>query len=376
MIFYLTYNEQPSGIYSSQVIDVVKYIRTELKAEIKLVSFISIRKYFRNRSIIKNQLPDAIVLPMYPKVENWRKNNLLLEFICKLNRPNKIIGRSVLATQLALRMRENLLCKKVVYDGRGAIAAEWSEYKVIENSQLTADIKNLEKEVILNSDFRIAVSRQLVKYWQDVYTYNQIDHVVIPCTLNDFYRSGYISTEAIKQNRKSLDLNEDDVVFVYSGSMAGWQSLNLISDFVTKHLRSSKKTKFLFLSDLDSMILNLQHEFPGQVICMKVEPSQVPMYLMTADYGLLIREVSVTNQVASPVKFAEYLACGLKIIISESLGDYTEFVRSHNCGYTEYDFANKIELPVSLNEKQRIRKLGLESFAKSNFLKMYEKVIF
>jgi hypothetical protein len=32
-----------------------------------------------------------------------------------------------------------------------------------------------------------------------------------------------------------------------------------------------------------------------------------------------------TNKIASPVKFAEYLTCGLNIIISNNLGVYTDF---------------------------------------------------
>jgi hypothetical protein len=41
VIFYLTYNEAPSGIFSSQVIDVVKFIEANCNTKIKLVAFIS-----------------------------------------------------------------------------------------------------------------------------------------------------------------------------------------------------------------------------------------------------------------------------------------------------------------------------------------------
>jgi len=63
-----------------------------------------------------------------------------------------------------------------------------------------------------------------------------------------------------------------------------------------------------------------------------VKHSEVTSVLAACDMGVLIREDSVTNQEASPTKFAEYLSAGLPVIISENLGDYSTFVRKYNCG--------------------------------------------
>jgi glycosyltransferase involved in cell wall biosynthesis len=37
--------------------------------------------------------------------------------------------------------------------------------------------------------------------------------------------------------------------------------------------------------------------------------------------------------VASPTKFAEYLACGLPVITTEYVGDFSLYVKEHNLGY-------------------------------------------
>ncbi len=73
-------------------------------------------------------------------------------------------------------------------------------------------------------------------------------------------------------------------------------------------------------------------QYPSQVKALWVDHKEVIDYLFMSDYGLLIREQSVTNKVASPVKFAEYLSCGLPVLISENLGDYTSFVKANGCG--------------------------------------------
>jgi glycosyltransferase involved in cell wall biosynthesis len=48
--------------------------------------------------------------------------------------------------------------------------------------------------------------------------------------------------------------------------------------------------------------------------------------------GLLLREDTLTNRVASPVKFAEYLRCGLPVILTPYIGDFYGLVRSEDVG--------------------------------------------
>ena len=373
MIFYVTYNDAPSGIYSSQVIDVVKFLNIELKADVKLVSFISIRNYFKNRSKIKKELPQAIVIPMVPGIHRWRWNLIFLYFLCLLFNPKVIIGRSVLATQLALKCKKGKM--RIIYDGRGAIAAEWKEYNVVTNSRMLSEIPILEKDVVLNADYRIAVSNNLLEYWKQEYGYTSHKHVVIPCTLNKVFENIDLNSEIIASKRKSLNMHSTDIVFVYSGSIAGWQSFDLLYKFISPILKSFPNSKLLFLSDRDSNIVKLEDEFPNRILQKRVSPQNVPEYLMIADYGLLIREQSVTNKVASPVKFPEYLSCGLKIIISENLGDYSEFVSKNQCGYLHKDFQNEQFSSLSAEKRKTNQMLALHHFVKSHFLSSYKYLI-
>lgn len=370
MILYLTYNDTHSGIYSSQVIDVVKFLRKELHKEIRLVSLISLRNFLLNRRKIKDELPDAIVVPMVPGISRWAYNHISLWILCLFLQPKIIIGRSVLATHLALKNKKKGL--KIIYDGRGAIAAEWEEYKVVEDKILLSQIKQLEKEAILSTDYRIAVSHKLVEFWKMEYGYSAFTHAVIPCTLNKLFEDVNLSSGAILKARTELGLLEDDIVFVYSGSVAGWQSFALLYNFLAPILNSESLVKILFLTDKDENITKLEHEFPGRIICKKVAPDNVPDYLLAADYGLLIREKSITNKVASPVKFAEYLACGLPVVISEELGDYTDFVVEKNCGFLMDNL--KFE-KVRIENKNTIRISHLTNFLKTSYLENYKAVV-
>lgn len=373
MIFYLTFNDAPSGIFSSQVIDVVKFLNFHFSEKVRLVSFVSIRHYFNHKAKIKSELSEAIVLPMFPGVHRWRLNVYLLCLLVLFKKPKKIIGRSVLATQLALKMRAGGRVKEVIYDGRGAIKAEWEEYNVIQNSEMRSEIADLEKEVVINSDYRIAVSNKLIEYWQKEFGYHSNQHVVIPCTLNKLFEEVSLTEETIIHARKSAGMDEHAVVFVYSGSVAGWQSFNRLHDYMLPILKSDLKYRLMFLSDMDENILKLQQQFPHQVMCKKLKVNDVPKYLLAADYGLLLREETVTNQVASPVKFAEYIACGLKVIISDHLGDYSQFVDVFDNGLLngkQTAFPQK----VSYEEKLRIQQMAKRNFSKAHFVNQYKKL--
>jgi glycosyltransferase involved in cell wall biosynthesis len=143
-------------------------------------------------------------------------------------------------------------------------------------------------------------------------------------------------------------------------------------EFIKTVLKKSTSHKILFLSDLSQEIKFLQIEFPNQVQCLKLNPIDLPQYLIACDYGILIREKSVTNQVASPVKFAEYLACGLPVIISNELGDYSEFVKLNECGFILTEFKTYNLEGIFLKEK--IQKISFENFSKKNYIEFYKKL--
>jgi hypothetical protein len=369
LIFYLTYNDAPSGIYSSQVVDVVKYINHDLKTNLKLVSFISLRGFSANKKKIRLELSTALVVPMFPGIHRWRLNVVLLTILTIIYRPKAIIGRSVLATQLALKVKNRTSVKQVVYDGRGAISPEWKEYGVVTHPKMLGEIDELENEVITKSDFRIAVSEELVKFWQARYQYKSNMHVVIPCTLNHIFEQADRSESTIKKARDLFGFTGDDKVFIYSGSIAGWQSFELLNVFLENNLNISANHKVLFLSDMDKHISKLQHQFPGQVFNKKVLQADVPFYLMAGNYGILIREQSVTNQVASPVKFAEYLCSGLGVVISHNLGDYSRFVVEKQCG----TLSNAFAYPAF--SRSHLTKVALTTFTKKSHASSYHLLI-
>src|SRR6202008_3668490 len=168
--------------------------------------------------------------------------------------------------------------------------------------------------------------------------------------------------------KRNMGIKNDDVVLGYAGSTAPWQSFELLEKMFVPLLEKDKRIKLLFLSKETEGHKKLAERFPGNVLVKWVEHQQVLTYLSCCDYGVLVREQSDTNKVASPVKFAEYLYAGLPVLISEGLGDFSGFVSEQKCGdILPEDSSQWPQFPkTGSEEKERCNKLAREFFYKES----------
>lgn len=373
LVIYLTYNDQPSGIYTSQVIDVVKYMNSiQDKEKVKLVALISGRNFSKNKTVIVSALPGASVYPMVPKAGLWRLNYFILLFVFLFAPHKKIMARGPFAATLALWLKKSGIVKKVIFDGRGAYKAELNEYDVVRDEKVKQQIRLIEQNAVLNSDAKLAVSEALVNYWKKEFSYSGKEHVVIPCTLSNDFLFEFPSPEKLKAIRSEHGYNENDIVVVYSGSSAGWQSFSLIEAMLSEWMKKEERVKLLWMTNKLDEHSPFVKQFRNRIKTAWVKPAEVKDYLLAGDYGLLYREDTVTNQVASPVKFAEYLYCGLNVIISEGLGDFSEFVKQNACGFVGGQSALTA---VSYETKKRNHELAKTLLRKEVYKDQYLKLL-
>jgi hypothetical protein len=374
-MIFLTYNDNYSGIYKSQVIDVCRLFEEHFGEKVKLVALVSARNYKAQRRLIKKDYSAALVLPMFPKVRFWKINVITL-FFCFSDK--KVWARGPFAANLALRLKKMGLVKKIIFDARGAYRAELTEYNVVPDEKIKNSIANIEKIALLESDAQLAVSQKLKDWWKEQYAFVPVKAEVIPCTMSDYFDQAFPTEEAIHSARKALGFTKEDIVITYSGSSAGWQSFEMVDEFLFKLMSEDERIRLLFLSDKTPPESKTFSSFSGRIVTKWVKPSEVRNLLLACDYGLLIREKSVTNKVASPVKFAEYLSCGLQVIISEELGDFTEFVKMRNCG-TVFSPSTSLRVTITPYEKKQLtHKLAVEHFSKTSgrIPGQYSKLLF
>lgn len=345
-MYYITIIDPPGGVYQSQVIDVVKKLNTLSDTNVRLVAFLPIQKFKINKSKIRNLDSEALIIPMIFGASRWKW--LKIFYYLFLSKKRTAIGRGPLPSYLNLGY-----FKKTIYDGRAAVKAETEEYDIAQNKALNLQFIEAEKQSVLHSDFRIAVSNQLVKYWGKIYGYSADQHVVIPCTLSS------------KTDNPTFTQDSEDVIkIVYSGGIGGWQSFDLVVKVLEEALNNQANIEVLFLTQETEEVNSLIKKFPNRCERKWLKHEEVYNVLKSCDYGILIRDDKWTNRVASPVKFAEYLNAGLKVLISEHIGDFSEFAQTNNAGVIIKDEIPQLE-SISSKEKQRLNKLCAENFLKS-----------
>jgi hypothetical protein len=357
-LIYLTFNDTYSGIYQGQVIDVIDYLNYEFNLDIQLIAFVPRSMLDDEKAKILEKCPNAMVFPISFGLSRWKWMRFKLKKTA--NKNQSCIARGPMACELALNHFD-----KVVYDGRAAVKSEIEEYDVTGgNLKINADLIQAEQNAVLHSDFRIAVSNRLVQFWKDEFGYAASNHVVIPCTIS---------------NADRLVVKEDSnpVTIIYSGGTGPWQSFDLVVDLLSKYLKKQVEHKVVFMTKENPSISKLMELFPGRVERKWLNHEDVFKVLTECDYGILIRDQKMTNQVASPVKFAEYLNAGLKVLISEKIGDYSELAKTENLGIA----IDNLSIPrldkVSNTEKERISRFAKDHFLKSSELikGRYQKLI-
>lgn len=368
-MIYVTLSDNYSGVYHSQVLDVCRYFNQQLRIPIRLIAIVPMRTYKKNRKKITDVLPNAVVLPMWPGRFNWRRNAVLFLLLGKILRNQVVISRGVLATNLIIKFKKKFNIRKIIFDARGAYTAEWSEYLHNENRKLSEEMEMLERNALLGSDFHFSVSQALLEYWHSFFSFQSEKHVVIPTTLSEFFLEPLLSQEKRLALRSKYGFDADNIVLTYSGSSAGWQSFSLLESEVRKFLIKNERIRFLLLTRDPGGFIHLKKEFPNRVVIKNCTHEEVFQMLNIADYGLLIREDSMTNKVAAPTKFAEYLATGCNVLLKGQIGDYNSFIKENSCGLL-LDHATQPHLHVlSGKDRERNNNLAHEYFSK------YSKII-
>lgn len=119
--------------------------------------------------------------------------------------------------------------------------------------------------------------------------------------------------------REELQIGADEVVYIYSGSLAGYQRFDEAVAAFRAILAAGRKARLIVLTpDVERARQKCANLPPASTICRSVDHAQVNSYLNAADFGMLLRDSTPVNFVAFPTKFAEYSLTGLKIIMKES----------------------------------------------------------
>jgi len=232
----------------------------------------------------------------------------------------------------ALRRRTRL-----ILDYRGILSEEYVlQGKIARKGRLHGLLRRLEGWALGRADGILCVSERLRRRCRGWRPHVAKKVVVVPCCYDPHLARWDDTT--VERLRIELGLDSTrDFVLVYAGSLSAWNRPDLILAAYHAVRAAHAGTKLLLLTGSATEARAIFGREAG-VIVRSVAHADIQHYLALADLGLLLRDRSPVNRVASPVKFAEYLACGVPVLISPGVGDCPGIVERESVGYVlQYD---------------------------------------
>ncbi len=292
---------------------------------------------------------------------------------------------------LALKNRFNL---KMIFDVRGLMADEYVDANHWRKGSVPYRLtKVMERRALAASEGVVTLTEAIwptIREWDGLRDRDDVSHEVIPCCAD--LESFKFSQEDRARRRTELGL-ADRFVVVYSGSIDGWYLTEQMADFFAFILKCRSDAHALWLTpSKHERIRSLmqQRNLPeASYTVMAVAPREVSSYLSTSDAGLAFIKPCFSKLASSPTKYAEYLACGLPLIINRGIGDADLLVTEKKVGalvsdFNEGEYANAASAIESLerdreNTRRLTRRVAEQFFdvrtvGVDRYSRLYEKV--
>ena len=373
-ILYLVHRETLSSVISSQVITPLEKLQPMTSVTVGLMTPIGQlwrSKYRPALQKIENRCRNSGIrlgwLASPPTRLNWLWSDafVLRQWIRRHfphDQPLIVRCRNATTTSIALDALRDYRNVRVIYDCRGAEVTETIQTLGLETTPQNewpaqakkhiAQIQAAEGRAVRQADGVTCVSLAMVDVLRQAYPQIPGEKLfVVPCCPDlEAFTSVVNERDTV---RRELGFH-DKYVVSYCGSLA-WYQFPEASIRVFRLIKSLRPDAHFFAitTQPEQMrpLLEKAGFSPADYTIRSVPAQEVPRLLVASDVGLLLRDDSLTNRVASPIKFGEYMAAGVPVIVSPRLGDCSESVRSEQLG---------IEVDPTLDDEKVIP--SLQSF--------------
>jgi len=347
-IVFVNFDGTEGSVFWSQMVEPLRAIQNASSYSVHMVILNRIDTFFSSANRLKASKKleqcgfSTTLVPRFPYLSNIQLyfNLFFLYMGLRPVRTKRLIlhARGPFSAFLSIAIRKVcpwLRIERILYDCRGDILAELREYG--KHSWIWTKIRlwqleHLERVVLSHVDHVNVVSRPLLEVLQRRYGY-QGPASLTPSAVNiDLIRTSLTNSARL---RSELNL-QNRLVLVYSGSMLAWQMPDTLISLFTQFHAIEKRSFFLILTSEPEKIKPLLKRCGLEnrdYLLKSVGPRELYSSISCGDLGLLLREANDTNRVASPTKFAEYLACGVPVLATQGIGDLDRTIEQENLGW-------------------------------------------
>jgi hypothetical protein len=197
--------------------------------------------------------------------------------------------------------------------------------------------KTIERLVMQSVQAIVVVSDKLKRHLLSAYPFlsNRIivELPMIPADIHFTTEKEQSSEVFSVAPRLKNAIDNNHTIFCYLGQAQSWQCAEETIDVYSRIERERNDTFFLVLTR-DTGVFSKLSQVKGikNIEIRSVPHAMVPCFLHWCDYGFVIRKPHLVNFVASPTKVLEYLSAGVRPILTEAVGDFSDFLTQEQLG--------------------------------------------
>jgi len=301
----------------------------------------------------------------------------------RASRPRLLHGRGSVAAAIAYlgsRGADTLFLN----DADGPLSVEYLDAGVFRSGSLRYRLTALAEQHFLDTADANAVLT--TNRASEVSQPGRVAATVLPCAVDTAF---FVPNPAQgRRLRKTLGL--EGTVFVYAGNLGGWYLVESMMDFVSGYRALFGACTMLVLTNSDQEPFRTMAAARGiPLVVRSATRDQMPDLLSAADVGLsfVFRTLSKTS--CSPVKNGEYLACGLPLVTTQGVGDYSALVARDRVGVVveglrepelsaaAHDLHERLHEPQLADRCRRaaVGQVGLREVVLPRYFEIYERLL-
>lgn len=216
---------------------------------------------------------------------------------------------------------------RLVFDIRGFLAEEYVDAGHWRPDELRFRVtKGFESYLLRRAHGIVVLTRRAAATVEELYSGMGLPCPllkVIPCCV-DMDRFTRDEEQGLLIRRR-LGWDETAPVMVYSGSLGSWYMAREMALFFALARRHIFDLKLLLLTGSDPaelMPVFESHDVPESAYAVtRCAYHEMPSFLSAADLGISFIRPCFSKHASSPTKVAEYLACGLSVVVNRGVGD-------------------------------------------------------
>ena len=346
LVTYITIEDISSGLFRTQIIDLLKIISTTQSVEFEVIVLNVPWKFRQHKRKLKEyraelkSYPITIkYLPLLPPIrfctKSWIYLKLVIFWLSSIlkvtigKRTDLLHCRSYLATYCSHLASS----KPIIFDMRSLWVLEnISAGHLVMDKLITKYWVQIEKYCLVRSVCSTAVSQWMLDYSISKVPSAKVELIPIGVDTSKFF----YNTESRKKLKDKFGL-DDELIAVYSGSL-GLSGVNTraLEWLINQMIATQEKFKIVFISnDVKQRIVDIISRtdlIPDNVIVISPEHHEINNWLSVGDIGIhaLPRQLDSDSRLGT--KVVEYWANGMPVIVNENVGDAARYIHKLHIG--------------------------------------------